>query len=98
MRDCARLTTVDSGKVLLPTLLQMARGSDRSEATEALQAALAICDERDAPAIGDLMRELLPARRLLKRFSPVQVPTEHIPTRRLAAERRLAAATTGEGA
>jgi acyl-CoA dehydrogenase len=46
----------------------------------------------------DEIHEALVARRLLKRFSPVQVPTEHIPTRRLAAERRLAATTTGEGA
>jgi len=90
LRDCARLTTVDSGKVLLPTLLQMARGSDRSEATEALQAALAICDERDAPAIGDLMRELLPRRRLLKRAMKALEPDDTRARQRLLPVARAA--------
>jgi acyl-CoA dehydrogenase len=42
----------------------------------------------------DEIHELLVARRLLRQFKPVQVPSEHIPTRRLAAERRLGAAAT----
>jgi len=67
LQHCARLTIGDNDKVLLPTLLQMARGTDQREAAEALEAALAICDERDAPAIADLLRDLLPRRRLLKR-------------------------------
>jgi HEAT repeat protein len=67
LRDCARLSIADSEKVLLPTLLQMARAANPREAAEALEAALAICDERDAQAMADLLRELAPRRRLLKR-------------------------------
>jgi len=46
----------------------------------------------------DEIHEALVARRLLKQFKAVQVPSEHIPTRRLAAERRLGAATDPERA
>ena len=42
----------------------------------------------------DEIHESLVARRLLRQFKPVQVPSEHIPTRGLAAERRLGAAAT----
>jgi hypothetical protein len=76
LQHCARLTIVDSEKVVLPTLLQMARGADRREAAEALEAALAICDERDAPAFGDLFRDLLPRRRLLKRAMKALEPDD----------------------
>jgi acyl-CoA dehydrogenase len=44
----------------------------------------------------DEIHESLVARRLLKQFAPTVVPTEHIPTRRLAAERRLGAVTVPE--
>jgi len=46
----------------------------------------------------DEIHEALVARRLLKQVTPVQVPSEHIPTRRLAAERRLGAAPVPERA
>jgi acyl-CoA dehydrogenase len=46
----------------------------------------------------DEIHEALVARRLLKQFKAVQVPTEHIPSRRLAAERRLSTATEPERA
>ena len=46
----------------------------------------------------DEIHEALVARRLLKQFKAVQVPSEHIPTRRLAAERRLGAPTEPERA
>jgi hypothetical protein len=66
LQHCGRLTIADSEKVLLPTLLHMARGTNQREAAEALEAALAICEERDAPAIADLLHDLLPRRRLLQ--------------------------------
>ncbi len=46
----------------------------------------------------DEIHEALVARRLLKQFTPVRVPSEHIPTRRLAAERRLGITTVMEPA
>jgi acyl-CoA dehydrogenase len=46
----------------------------------------------------DEIHEALVARRLLKQFAPTAVPTEHIPTRRLAAERRLGIVTVPERA
>ena len=46
----------------------------------------------------DEIHEALVARRLLRQFAPVRVPSEHIPTRRLAAERRLGAVTVPERA
>jgi len=44
----------------------------------------------------DEIHEALVARRLLRQFAPVRVPSEHIPTRRLAAERRLGTVTVPE--
>lgn len=46
----------------------------------------------------DEIHEALVARRLLRQFRPAQVPSEHIPTRRLAAERRLGAAPVAQRA
>jgi len=44
----------------------------------------------------DEIHEALVARRLLRQFTPVRVPSEHIPTRRLVAERRLGTVTVPE--
>jgi hypothetical protein len=73
---CARLMMADSDKVLIPTLVQMARGANQREAADALEATLAICDERDAPTIADLLRDLLPRRRLLKRGAKALEPND----------------------
>ena len=90
LRHCVRLTIGDNDKVLLPTLLQMARGTDQREAAEALEAALAICDERDAPAIADLLRDLLPRRRLLKRAVKALEPDDTRARQRLLPVTRAA--------
>ncbi|HEY7094914.1 MAG TPA: hypothetical protein VH393_17155, partial [Ktedonobacterales bacterium] len=90
LQHSARLTIVDSEKVLLPTLLQMARGVHQREAAEALEAALAICDERDAPAIADLLRDLLPRRRLLKRAVKALEPDDTRARQRLLPVARAA--------
>jgi hypothetical protein len=68
----------------------MARGTDQREAAEALEAALAICDERDAPAIADLLRDLLPRRRLLKRAVKTLEPDDTRTRQRLLPVARAA--------
>jgi hypothetical protein len=90
LQHCARLTIADSEKVLLPTLLQMARGVPQREAAMALEAALAICEERDAPAIADLLRDLLARRRLLKRAVKALEPDDTRARQRLLPVARAA--------
>jgi hypothetical protein len=90
LRCCARLTLTKSEKVLIPTLFQMARGTNQREAAEALEATLAICDERDAPAFGDLLRDLLPRRRLLQRAVKTLKPDDTRARQRLLPVARAA--------